>query len=732
MRTLVLWSIGLFCALAVIGALLLGFCFIVITPGLPALDALQDYRPKVPLRIYSSDQVLLGEFGQERREFIPIKSIPLPMKQALLSIEDARFYEHPGVDLIGVLRAVVASTLSGHMRQGASTITMQVARDFFLTKDKLLLRKLSEVMLAYKIESALSKDQILELYMNQIYLGQRAYGFGSAARTYFGLPLQQLSVSQMALLAGLPQAPSLRNPVVDPAHAKQRQQVVLKRMHDLGYLTDAQFQAAKQEPLQLRAGKAQDSHAQYVTEMVRQAMVEQFKDDAYSMGLTVTTTINAAEQTAAWDALRRNVLAYDQRHGYRGAEGQITDQEQVQAQLSARPWIENLRAAMVLEASPKKVRATLGQEEIEISGEGLRFAANALSAGSKIRLTQGAIIRVTQDGKGRWQIGQLPQVAAAFVALDAQTGGYRALVGGFDYELSKFNHVTQAMRQPGSAMKPFIYSAAIEKGLAPGSMIEDTPLTIGGAVPWSPQNDDNVYDGAVSLRTALAKSKNVVAVRVLQQIGAQYGREFLPRFGFELKRQPDNLTLALGTGEVSPQQMVMAYSVFANGGYQLNPYLIQKVVDQRGKVLFEAKPTRQETDRVLDARNAFLVDTMLREVVRSGTGAAATAKLGRRDLAGKTGTTSDAVDGWFAGYSGQTVAVAWMGFDEPRSLGGREFGATLSLPIWIDYMRVARAKQPEQARNAPAGLTRSGDDWVYDEFLVSPASAPNGDNPPAG
>ncbi len=719
MRKVFLWGAGLFSVVAVVGALLLAFCFIVITPGLPDLDIVTDYRPKIPLRIYSSDQTLLAEFGQERREFTPIKAIPPLMKQALLAIEDARFYEHPGVDFIGVLRAVVVSASSGHMRQGASTITMQVARDFFLTKDKLLMRKLNEIMLAYKIESTLSKDKILELYMNQIYLGQRAYGFASAAHIYFDKSLQQLSVGEIAMLAGLPQAPSAHNPVSNLSQAKQRQQTVLKRMLDLGHITPAQYQQAKAETLQIHNAKQLAGHAQYAAEMVRQAMYDQYKEAAYTMGLSVTTTLNKAEQEAAFDAVQRNVMAYDQRHGYRGPEGFVGDIEQRQAALAARPFNEHLQVAVVLAASAKKVRAALmDEEEIEIQGEGLRFAAPALAAQSKIKLQPGAIIRVIKDLKGRWQIGQLPEVAAAFVALDANTGGYRALVGGFDYEQSKFNHASQAWRQPGSAMKPFIYSAALEKNLGSGSMIDDTPITIG---TWSPQNDDNIYEGSSSLRHALAKSKNVVAVRVLQSIGAAYGREFLPRFGFDLKQQPENLTLALGTGSVTPVQMAGAYAVFANGGYQVTPYLIQKVVDQRGKVLFEAKPEQQEKDRVLDVRNAFIVDHMLREVVRSGTAAMATQKLGRRDLAGKTGTTNDAVDGWFAGYSGSTVAVAWMGYDEPRSLGGREFGATLSLPIWIDYMRTALAKKPEYQRPVPSGISNqagdTGTDWIYSEFL---------------
>jgi penicillin-binding protein 1A len=725
MRKIFLWSTALLSALAVMGALLLAFCFIVIIPGLPELDVVTDYRPKIPLRIYSSEQILLAEFGQERRQFTPIKTIPPLMKKALLAIEDTRFYEHSGVDFIGVLRAVVVSTMSGSMRQGASTITMQVARDFFLTKEKLLLRKLNEVMLAYKIESALSKDKILELYMNQIYLGQRAYGFASAAQIYFGKSLQQLSIAETAMLAGLAQTPSRHNPVTNLGEATQRRQIVLKRMFDLGYISTEQYQQARAETPQIRNPKQISNHAQYAAEMVRQAMFDQYKEEAYTMGLSVITTINKAEQDAAYEAVQRNVLAYDLRHGYRGAEGFVDDLDQRQTALAARPYHPRLQVAVVLAATPKKVRAELMGQEIEIQGEGLRFAARALAAQSKIKLKPGSIIRVMQNPKGGWQISQLPEVAAAFVALDANTGGFRALVGGFDFEQSKFNHVHQAWRQPGSAMKPFIYSAALEKNFGSASTFEDTPITIG---TWSPQNDDDIYEGTSTLRHALARSKNVVAVRVLQTIGADYGREFLPRFGFDLKQQPENLTLALGTGSVTPLQLAGAYAVFANGGYQIKPYLIQKVSDQRGKVLFEAKQAaKQETDRVLDARNAFIMDHMLREVVRSGTGAAATQKLGRRDLAGKTGTTNDAFDGWFAGYSGSTVAVAWMGYDDPRSLGGREFGATLSLPIWIDYMRTALANKPEYQRPVPPGISyqtsqqtsqQTSSDWIYNEFLT--------------
>ena len=701
---------------------------------LPDLNALVDYRPKIPLRVYTSDNVLIGEFGQERRDFVPIKEIPLLQKRALLAIEDSRFYDHGGVDFKGVARAVVAD-LTGGLKQGASTITMQVARDFYLTKEKLFSRKVTEVMLAYKIESTLSKDQILELYMNQVYLGQRAYGFGSAARIYFGKPLKDLSLAQAAMLAGLPQSPSSVNPVVNPARAKLRQQLVLKRMRALEYITEAQYQTALKEPVHaLNEGQSYNSHALYAAEMVRLAMYAQFKEDIYTKGLSVTTTLVAADQDAAYDSVRRNLLAYDQRHGYRGPEDFVAlpapapaRKKAVEAVLQKHPASDNLLAAVALSASPKSVHAMLANgDEIDIAGEGLRLAAPALTAqaGAALKIRPGSVLRVAKDAKGRWSLAQLPAVGSALVALNNQTGAYRALVGGFDFNASQFNHVTQAWRQPGSAIKPFVYSAALEKGFAPGTLVNDAPLLLssaetGGGPPWQPQNDDGLYEGPITLRKALAQSKNVAAVRLLRAITPQYAHGFLTNFGFDAAKHPLNYTLTLGTGSVTPLQMAVAYSAFANGGYQITPYLIQKVVDGRGAVLFEAKPAAlgPQSVRVLDARNAFIMNSLLHEVTTTGTAAAATQRLGRSDLAGKTGTSSEAVDGWFAGYSGATTAVAWMGYDEPRSLGGREFGATVALPIWIDYMRSNLANKVPSVMAQPSGVVEASGDWMLEEFV---------------
>jgi penicillin-binding protein 1A len=715
---------------------IVGYVALRVLPNVPALDAVTDYRPKIPLRIYTADKVLIGEFGEEHRDFVPINKIPDLMKKSLLAIEDARFYEHGAIDFQRGIGAVISNLRHGFGAGGGSTITMQVARNFFLSREKHLSRKMNEIALAYKIEAALSKDEILELYMNQIYLGQRAYGFASAARAYFNKNLDQLSVAEMAMLAGLPQNPSRHNPVANPKRARERQHAVLGRMRALNYITEEQYQVALEEPLHVNTrGQEFDTHAEYVAELARQAAFNQFKEEAYTRGIKVYTTILKAEQDAAYASVRRNVIAYDQRHGYRGPEGRIelpddpTDREDaISDALGKRPSSDGLLPAVVLKASGKTVRVeTVDGDIVDVTGNGLKFAAAGLSSQAKeaLRITPGAIIRVAKDAKGAWAITQVPQVAAAFVAVDADTGAYHAMVGGFDYNFQKFNHVTQAWRQPGSGMKPFIYSAAVEKGYSPATRILDAPLDMAGedaGKTWSPQNDDGKWDGPITMRRALAESKNVPSVRLLRAVSVPFSHEFLGKFGFDLARQPKNFTLALGTGAVTPLQMAGAYAVFANGGYQVQPYLIARIEDADGKVIQQATPpaARNEEQRVLDARNAYITDSMLRDVTRYGTGAAATKALGRSDIAGKTGTTSDAMDGWFSGYGGNVVAVAWMGYDDPRSLGGREFGATLALPIWIDYMKVALAKRPEQERIEPEGIVRENDDWVYAEYAETP------------
>jgi penicillin-binding protein 1A len=721
--------------LLVVGAA--AYVMFAIVPNVPSIDAVTDYRPKIPLRIYTADHVLIGEFGEEHRDFVPIEKIPAMMKKSVLAIEDSRFYEHKGIDWIRAFGALQSNLRHGFGSGGGSTITMQVARNFFLTREKLAARKFNEVLLSYKIEAALTKDQILELYMNQIYLGQRSFGFSSAARTYFGKSLDQLSIAEMAMLAGLPQNPARHNPAVNPKRARQRQHVVLKRLLDLGDITQAQYDQALAEPLHVNTrGQEYDVHAEYAAELARQAVYAQFKEETYTRGISVTTTIVKADQQAAYESLRRNVMAYDQRHGYRGPEARIDlpaekeDREDAIVEaIQKRAQSDGLVPVVVLTASPTKVQVEGADGDIiEITGDGLKLAKSALldKAKESIKLSPGAVIRIARESaKGQWAISQVPLVSAAFVAMDADTGAYRAMVGGFDFGLQKFNHVTQAWRQPGSSIKPFIYSAALDKGYSPGTLILDEPLEMPGedaGKVWAPQNDDNKWDGPISMRKALAQSKNVASVRLLRAITVPYAHDYLGKFGLDLARQPKNYTLALGTGTVTPQQMIGAYAVFANGGYKVQPYLISKIQDGDGKVIAETKTpeVRVDENRVIDPRNAFVVDSMLKDVARYGTGAEAARRLARNDVAGKTGTTSDAMDGWFAGYGGGVVAVAWMGYDEPRSLGGKEFGATLALPIWIDYMHVALNKRPVEERDVPDGVVRENDDWVYTEFAESP------------
>ncbi|MGY8527251.1 penicillin-binding protein 1A [Paracidovorax citrulli] len=725
------WGLGLLAAGVVTAALLLGYALLVAAPNLPSLDTITDYRPKIPLRIYTADNVLIGEFGEERRNFVPITEIPDVMKKAVLAIEDDRFYEHGGVDFVGVLRAGLAN-LRGGLSQGASTITMQVARNFFLSSEKTYTRKIYEMMLAYKIEANLSKDQILELYMNQIYLGQRAYGFASAARVYFGKSIKDVTVAEAAMLAGLPKAPSAYNPVVNRKRAKVRQEYILTRMHQLGYITPEQYSQAIAEDLKVRSeGNEFSTHAEYVAEIVRQLMYTQYREETYTRGLTVYTTLTKADQDAAYEAVRDGVMNYERKHGYRGPEAFIDlpagadEREQaIDDALLEHPASDDMRSAVVTAASSKQVRAVLiSGEEVVIEGQALRFIAPSLAANAqpKVKIRPGAIIRVTQNSKGAWSVTQLPEVAAAFVSLNPKDGAIRAMVGGFDFNRNKFNHVTQAWRQPGSSFKPFIYTAALEKGFSPATVINDAPLSIGpdtGGQVWEPKNYDGKFEGPMTMRRALAKSKNLVSVRILRAIGTQYAQEYITRFGFDADKHAAYLPMALGSGSVTPLQMAGAYSVFANGGYRVNPYLIERVVDSRGQVLSETKPQRADEDavRVLDARTAFIADSMLRDVVRTGTANSAKQRLGRSDLAGKTGTTNDAVDAWFAGYTPNLVAIAWMGYDQPKSLGVRETGGGLSLPIWISYMGKMLKGVPESPdRQPPEGVLMVGGDWTLEE-----------------
>jgi penicillin-binding protein 1A len=728
---LALGFVGIIASMAAIAVLLICFTLSMAYPNLPALDSLTDYRPKIPLRIFSADNVLIGEFGEERRNLVHIKDVPDIMKKAVVAIEDDRFYEHGGVDYQGILRAVLYNAGRGTKPpQGASTITQQVARNFFLSSEQTLKRKVYEVLLAWKIEENLTKDQILEVYMNQIYLGQRAYGFSSAAQIYFGKQLSDITIAEAAMLAGLPKAPSAYNPVVNPKRAKARQQYILERMHALHYINDAQYQQAQNEPLKIKTDSNEfGMHAEYVAEMTRQLVYEQFKEDAYTRGLNVFTTITKADQDAAYIALRRGVMDYEKKHGYRGPESYMDiplkkeeADDAIETELADHPDSDDIVAAVVLEATPKRVRAVLSTgEEIDIGGPGLAFAVNLLSdkAPPNRRVQRGAVIRVMLEGQS-WSITQLPEVESAFVAANTEDGSIRALIGGFDYNLNKFNHVTQAWRQPGSSFKPFIYSASLEKGLSPATVINDAPISFDaghtGGQPWEPKNYDGKYEGPMTMRKGLTKSKNMISIRILQKIGAKYGQEYTTRFGFDSDKNPPFLTLALGAGAVTPLQMVGAYSVFANGGYKINPYLITKVTDADGKILSQVKPDKagDQANRVIDERNAFLMDSMLKDVVRYGTAVKAMA-LKRTDIAGKTGTTNDSFDAWFAGYQPKIVGIAWVGFDQPKNLGNRETGGGLALPIWLGYMQKALKDVPVVERTIPEGVIQADGDYYYAE-----------------
>ncbi|AOW15352.1 penicillin-binding protein [Hydrogenophaga crassostreae] len=728
---MVAWAMGL--GLAGVLALVLGvgIALAVAYPNLPDVADLADYRPKLPLRVYTSDGHLISEFGEERRNLLPFKDIPEVMKNAVLAIEDSRFFEHGGVDYRGMLRAALAN-LGRAKSQGASTITMQVARNVYLSAEKSYTRKIYEVLLTFKLEYSLTKEQILEIYMNQIFLGQRAYGFSTAALTYFDKPLKDVSIAEAAMLAGLPKAPSAYNPISNPKRARVRQLYIIDRMLENGFISGDEAQLAKKETLKIRSQSREILvHAEFAAEMVRQAMVSQYGDEAYTRGLTVITSLVSSEQQAAYKALRDGVMAYDARQRYRGPEASIELPTQKSARdeaiddiLIEHPDNGDLLSAVVLTASSNKVVVVRQDgEAIEITGSGLRAAASGLTAKSapEVQIRPGSVVRLVRGGDKEWRISQLPEVESAFVAMDPRSGAVRALVGGFDFQKNKFNHAAQAWRQPGSSFKPFIYSAALEKGLSPATVVNDAPMYFSagqtGGKSWEPKNYDGRFEGPMSVRRALAKSKNLVSVRVMQLVGPENAQAWVTRFGFQADRHPPYLTMALGAGTVTPLQMAAGYSVFANGGYRAPPSLIMRVVEQRGRVLYQAPTTVMTPEnRAIDERNAFIVNSLLQEVTRTGTAARAQSKLKRRDLFGKTGTTNDSVDAWFVGYQPSLVAAAWVGYDVPRNLGSRETGGGLSLPIWIDFMSQALKDVPVADYKVPPGIIRVGGEWYFEEF----------------
>ncbi len=732
MRVL-LWTGGIAAAGLVSILIVVAVGLAVAYPNLPEVSALADYRPKLPLRIFSADGVQIGEFGEERRDMTPISAIPDVMKNAVLAAEDARFYEHGGVDYRGMLRAGLAN-LNKIRSQGASTITMQVARNVYLSSERTFTRKIYEVLLTFKLERALTKDQILEIYLNQIYLGNRAYGFAAASEGYFGKPLKDISIAEAAMLAGLPKAPGTNNPVNNPTRARARQLYVIDRMVDAGFISSAQGAAAREEKLHLRERQDQMPnrlHAEYVAETARQLVYAQYGDSTYTRGLKVYTSINSADQSAAYTALRKGIMDYEKRQYYRGPE-EFVDlpksanelDDAIDDALNDHPDNGDLLAAVVLNASPKEVLAQRASgEQLRISGDGLKPVQTGLSAKAQpnIKIRRGAVIRVVKGAKDDWEITQLPEVEGAFVAMDPRDGAVRALIGGFDFDKSKFNHVTQAWRQPGSSFKPFIYSGALEKGFTPATVINDGPLFFGAGVtggqPWEPKNYGGGFEGPMTMRRALQKSKNMVSIRILQSIGTHYAQDWITNFGFDRDKHAPYLPMALGSGSVTPMQLAVGYSVFANGGYRVNPSLITRITDHRDKVLVDKEPPlRNETIRAIPQRNAFIMDTLLQSVVKHGTGVKAYQALKRDDLYGKTGTTNDSLDAWFAGFQPTVTAIAWIGYDTPRSLGDKETGGGLALPIWVSYMQHALKGVPVSEPTKPPGVTNIGGEWYYDEF----------------
>jgi len=719
------WLVPIFAAITLflVPGILLGLAVLLAYPNLPSLEVLTDYRPKIPLRVYSVEGTLLSEFGEERRALVKISEVPEIMKQAILAAEDDSFYEHGGIDYMGVMRAALLNFTSGGVKQGASTITMQVARNFFLSREKTLTRKFHEVLLTFKIERSLTKDEILQLYINQIFLGQRAYGFAAASQTYFGKPLKKITIAEAAVLAGLPKAPSLYNPITNPQRAKSRQLYVLRRMHELHFIDDEQLQFAQQQPIAaMRGNQIFEVKADYLAEMVRQTMYEKYQENTYTQGFRVYTTIRQNDQIAAYQAVRKGVLDYDRRHGYRGPEGFIKlpsgsssasySAEQLDEALQHVTDGDDLIPAVVLEATPEMIKAYYSGGGIaEITGNSLLFVKQALSKNVVLsqRINPGSLIRLQKDELGVWQVSQLPLVQAAFVSGNPRDGSIYSLVGGFDFSNNQFNHITQAWRQPGSSFKPFVYSAALEKGFTPATIINDAPLIFDaqqtGNEPWEPKNYDGSFSGPMRMRQGLLRSKNLISIRILQSITPEYARDYITRFGFDPTKYPPYLTMALGAGSVTPLQMLAGYSVFANGGFSVTPNFISRIEDAHGNVLYESKPeiAGRGANQIIDVRNAYTMVSMLQDVVKHGTGHRAM-KLGRQDLAGKTGTTNDSIDAWFCGFHPTVVGISWMGYDQPRSLGDRETGGGAALPIWMGYMGKVLKDVPQAEYSMPDNM----------------------------
>ncbi|MCF7530497.1 penicillin-binding protein 1A [Neisseria lisongii] len=733
-RKMIKGLFGLTIGLAIFGVGLIAIAILVTYPKLPSVESLHNYQPKMPLTVYSADGKVIGLYGEERREFTKISDFPDVLKNAVIAAEDKRFYDHWGVDVFGVLRAIVGNVVAGGVQSGASTITQQVAKNFYLSSERTFTRKFNEALLAYKIEQALSKDQILELYFNQIYLGQRAYGFASASQIYFNKKVQDLSLAEASMLAGLPKAPSAYNPIVNPERAKQRQNYILNNMYEEKMITLQQRdQALKEELHYERFVQKIDQNALYVAEMVRQELYEKYGEEAYTQGFRVYTTVNTENQRVATEALRRVLRNFDRGSSYRGAESYIdlskTDdvEETVSQHLSTLYTVDKMVPAVVLQTAKRSLQIQLPSgRKVTLSGGAIGFAARAIEnkkMGDQ-RIRRGSVIRVKGSGDS-WVIVQEPLLQGALVSLDAKTGAVRALVGGYDFHSKAFNRATQAMRQPGSTFKPFVYSAAIAKGMTASTQINDAPLALPGkgknGSVWMPKNADGRYAGYITLRQALTASKNMVSIRILMSIGIGYAQQYIQRFGFKPSEIPASLSMALGTGETTPLRIAEGYSVFANGGYKVSAYVIDKIYDSQGRLRAQMQPlvAGENAPQVIDPRNAYIMYKIMQDVVRVGTARSANT-IGRSDIAGKTGTTNDNKDAWFVGFNPSVVTAVYVGFDKPKSMGRAGYGGTIAVPVWAEYMRFALKGTDAKGMKAPDGMvSRSGEYYMKERQVTS-------------
>ncbi|WP_432697320.1 penicillin-binding protein 1A [Marinobacterium sp. YM272] len=721
------------------------------SPQLPDVETLREVRFQTPLRVYSADKKLIAEFGEKRRTPVNYEQIPTDFVHALQAAEDSRFFEHFGIDIKGLTRAAYQLASTGHIQSGGSTITMQVAKNFFLTRERTFSRKFMEILLALRIERALSKEEILELYVNKIYLGHRSYGIQAASTVYYGQSIEDLSLAQLAMIAGLPKAPSANNPISNPENAMHRRNWILGRMLDLGYITETRYDDAVSQPITARYhGSDIELSAPYIAEMVRADLYAQYGDDLYTEGLKVYTTIDSRLQQSADRSLRTGLLAYTERHGYRGPEQQLDldslSEQELLEQLDDMPAFGDLIPAIVTETGDKSAKLiTADHGNIELNWDGISWAkpfktVNYTGPAPKTAadvLNKGDLVRITQDEEGNWMLRQIPKVQGAIVSLNPKDGAIRALSGGFSFTLNKFNRVTQAYRQPGSNIKPFLYTAALENGFTPASIINDAPVVfhdVSLESNWRPENDNGKFGGPTRLREALYRSRNLVSIRLMRSLGIETARDFMLQFGFEPERFPANLSLALGSADVTPLQIVSGYATFANGGFKISPYLISRIETASGDPVFEARPKQacpvceiaedsspandgEETGaseasyaapRIISPDGAFLIYNVMQDVIKRGTGRRALV-LNRGDIAGKTGTTNDQKDSWFSGFNQEVVTTAWVGYDQPTTLGRREYGSTAALPIWIDFMRDALEGTPESAPSAPRGRHQCAD-----------------------